>query len=447
MSKPRIFETGISSQYVKHWGVIEALREVLQNWYDVQSEFGCGGSQAWTDGKATLVDFGPGLEPRHLALGISEKGAGSIGQFGEGLKLAMLVLVREGREVTVLSNGRKIRPVLYDSLNYETEILAFEVSRALPRKGTVILVECEEDELRQGNEFFEAYLERQPDFEWLEEGKISLYQGHGGLIFVNGSVICYRENAHYNYHIRTTSPDLVNRDRSAVDVSKIRLAVGSLFDTLEKIEVISKILKAVTDLASFETNVTSYPVHDRYGTWKVAWLKTFGKLARVATGTKYDNLAGYYGYKVVDLGYYWNSFAERQLGVDNIEVALQKAFQEKQVVPLNELTAVEGRNLNIAVDLVGAAFDIVYEDEQIQVAEKLFTKDSKAEADGCYEPKTRKIWLVREVLSDLYEAVRTLAHETAHITSGAADLSGQFEWELTKILGKVLVDSWEVESD
>jgi len=112
---------GITRQYVKTrgWGVWQAFREVVQNaldemqyvlntWPDAYPCFSMG-----TD--SVVSDMGRGLSIRHLLVGTSEKPEWSRGKFGEGLKLALMVLQNLGVPVYIRSGSaetgsREIKP-------------------------------------------------------------------------------------------------------------------------------------------------------------------------------------------------------------------------------------------------------------------------------------------------------------------------------------------------
>ena len=57
------------------------------------------------------------------------------------------------------------------------------------------------------------------------------------------------------------------------------------------------------------------------------------------------------------------------------------------------------------------------------------------EADGIWEAGARRIIIKRAKLKDLRGYAATLLHESAHATSGASDISEEFESELTELLG------------
>lgn len=85
-------DLGISKQYVSSWSVEDAIRELTQNCID-------GGDHKITyeNDSLTLINHNKSLSMEALALGYSNKinDPKQIGQFGEGLKLAALVLTRE----------------------------------------------------------------------------------------------------------------------------------------------------------------------------------------------------------------------------------------------------------------------------------------------------------------------------------------------------------------
>ncbi|TMM27587.1 MAG: hypothetical protein E6F99_30910, partial [Actinobacteria bacterium] len=80
----------ISPDYVKSWTPVRALCELIANALDEDRD----ATVAWADGALTIADDGPGIPEEGLILGYSTKTGQQIGQFGEGKKLACLVLAR-----------------------------------------------------------------------------------------------------------------------------------------------------------------------------------------------------------------------------------------------------------------------------------------------------------------------------------------------------------------
>jgi hypothetical protein len=59
------------------------------------------------------------------------------------------------------------------------------------------------------------------------------------------------------------------------------------------------------------------------------------------------------------------------------------------------------------------------------------------EAVGVWEGSTGRIIIKRDQLRNLRDYAGTLLHETAHATSGASDISEEFETTLTQLLGTI----------
>jgi hypothetical protein len=112
---------GITRQYVKTrgWGVWQAFREIVQNALDEMQYVWNIWPDAYPcfniDTNSVVSDLGRGLAVRHLLVGTSEKPEWSRGRFGEGLKLALMVLINLGVPVYIRSGSaetgsREIRP-------------------------------------------------------------------------------------------------------------------------------------------------------------------------------------------------------------------------------------------------------------------------------------------------------------------------------------------------
>lgn len=117
----RIYELPLSKDYVRHWGVREAVRELIQNAIDSPAEFEY---TLFADG-LSLRSRGVTLDRATLVLGVTSKADDdrAIGSFGEGYKIALLVLAR-CQKVTAVVNGDVVwQPEFRHSQNFGTELL------------------------------------------------------------------------------------------------------------------------------------------------------------------------------------------------------------------------------------------------------------------------------------------------------------------------------------
>lgn len=123
----KVYELPLARDYVSRWGVVEAARELLQNAIDSPAPFEVQQSGSIL----SVTSRGSRLEPSTLVLGRTSKADddNAIGQFGEGYKLALLVLAREGLNVQVLSGRTVWRPEFRVSSQFGIETLHIVESR------------------------------------------------------------------------------------------------------------------------------------------------------------------------------------------------------------------------------------------------------------------------------------------------------------------------------
>ena len=99
MIKNISYELPISPNYVINWGVKEAIRELLQNAID-EDKVGHSKEIEYDQNSQILKikNIDSCLHSSSLVLGCSHKQdvEGLVGKFGEGYKLALVVLLREG---------------------------------------------------------------------------------------------------------------------------------------------------------------------------------------------------------------------------------------------------------------------------------------------------------------------------------------------------------------
>ena len=101
----KIYELPISKDYVRHWGMNEGIREIIQNALDSESPF----EWEFKDETLLIKSRHANLKPSTLLLGVTSKEGNkdAIGSFGEGYKIAMLVLIRCGYNVHIY-NGEVV---------------------------------------------------------------------------------------------------------------------------------------------------------------------------------------------------------------------------------------------------------------------------------------------------------------------------------------------------
>lgn len=134
------YELPINPDYVKSWTVIDAVREIFQNALDQQTTVE-DNEMFWEiqpikdDGSRTLIvaNKRSKLDKSSMLLGSTTKANDdkTIGQFGEGYKLACLVLARQCCDVTIHNYGAKEvwTPKIIDSRRFNSKLLVIDVHK------------------------------------------------------------------------------------------------------------------------------------------------------------------------------------------------------------------------------------------------------------------------------------------------------------------------------
>lgn len=123
-------ELTIDSSYCPSWGLWEGVREFVQNWMDARDaavdKTGHVIAHLTRDGGIlSLANPGATLNVSQLALvgSSTKRGKNERGQFGEGLKIGMLALVRMGHHVVFYSGDTEYYATLEPSQQFEGMVL------------------------------------------------------------------------------------------------------------------------------------------------------------------------------------------------------------------------------------------------------------------------------------------------------------------------------------
>jgi len=453
----RTLGTAISPEYVKSWDINMAIREILQNLIDTKREFGVKGFARYNakKGIAEVKDEGPGLQLKHLALGVSEKGADCIGQFGEGLKLALLVFAREGRFIEVRSGNYRLTPVIQTS-EFQTETLFFQIVEDMTLiGGTTIRFECSREELDKAKSLFPTEFRVQGSansLTWVVPNLISL---PGGKVYINGALATELDDMLFSYHISgKAAKSISNRDRTIVSrdelLTIIRKVVSDDYGVREKLP--AKWFNAIFEACDRQTLFPDPNYKPPFETEITFWSNTPGlrkafieRYGKNAVGSDLDSreegLAIRMGYKPIKLpGYNWR-FSLKYSDIPLVsEVIKADNAIHKLVKQVRDLTNSERINLDAAVTAVSNYYceprDLVVVEELTSILSPGASEGSAVEGYCCLQ--TGRIYIARCALEDYERSLRVILHETIHQRTGADDMSIGFQNEYGKIAAMFL---------
>ncbi len=419
------FETGISENNLKHWGELHAVKEFLQNAVYAKTVLGDEITIRYDKeaGKAFISNSPSGFTKGKLLIGESEQAdvAGAPGQYGEGMKVAMAVSRRLGLECTVHTNGFTVKPELEpSSLDPSVKALVFYIEDNNRTIGTSFVVQCSEEILEEAKTYFAVLQGLEPE-RTKEDTILTDFTG----IFANGVRIT-DTSALYGYNF--TNADLINRDRSTVDMNKLKESTRGLLSALEDEEIITEIAKGITeDDSLLESQAGIHYTTTTKGThiWKKVIQKLFGTKIALATGTDTDTKARYKKFRVLtNLPRVWEYFFENSLDI-HFTNELRETTISTNVH--KKATAEENKNLGWAKRLV----KLYYGDYGTVRVSETVTDEHSNPCLGLYDHKTDTTWIKRELLMNKEQLFKTLLHETIHRITGATDNTEAFTrgWE------------------
>jgi len=220
----KTYELPLAKGYVRHWGMAEAVRELLQNALDSESPF----EYEWIDrddaaGSDLLIRSRyTTLDPSSLLLGATTKAerTDTIGSFGEGYKIALLVLARQGYDVTVYNGERIWTPHFRESRQFGAEVLCIsDHPSPQPNEGLTFRVSgLSPDDCAQ---IISTCLPMQPELgETITTTKGRILLGKPGKLYVGGLFVCDTK-MRYGYDVK---PEHLRLERDRQTVSTFDLA-------------------------------------------------------------------------------------------------------------------------------------------------------------------------------------------------------------------------------
>lgn len=242
-------ELSISPDYVGDWNLTAAVREIYQNALDQETLNPENELLFSYDPELRVLQIGnktSSLNPSTLVLGKTTKNKNDalIGQFGEGYKLALVVLLRLGKAVTIYNNPSVWTPSIRHSDTFGTPILNINIVKyrfkELPTHDLIFKIAGvtpeEYEEIKGSNLHLHGEIESVPtDF-----GRILKGEEYKGKIFVHGLFISKIDKAHFVYDFKPGQVT-VGRDRDLVNewdlfyaTSKMWAGIPSEDKTIEK---------------------------------------------------------------------------------------------------------------------------------------------------------------------------------------------------------------------
>jgi hypothetical protein len=417
-----VLEYPLSPKYIPNWTIGEALRELIANAFDIDA----APDIRWENGAAIITDNGPGILRSFWVIG--EGNHGEIGQFGEGLKMAMLVLARDGRSASVTTAGYSVTPGLSYSETYGSKVLTLTSEPNVRDRGTVVRVVCTKAEFKSAHDRFLKLRPRR-----MAHKELGMLKD-GGQLYING-VYASKLPAFWGYNI--TDKTMANRDRTVLDMGGVKRHITTM---LLKVDSTAMITALLNDLIVHRETRGELAEHNVYGrpeypkVWKAAFRKVFGLKACLSGGLQADNYMLDLGYTVIGSGTlgYSLAYCFSSSGVETSDDLISTMNKDlKFDVIDDQLTPEEMDRLDLAIST--AKHHTPRSDVQETHVVAAFPKFLEVGCNGVYYKKVA--YISREVLNGEWETLLgVMIHERIH-GEGYDDVSRDFENRMTELIG------------
>lgn len=446
----KIRNLNLALTYVSEWGLWEAIRELYSNAIDA------GGWYNVTDGDGNLHIHNLGVMPLNsLIMGVSQKPntVNPIGQYGEGMKLAMLVLHRMGYPVIICSGNNVIRPVtLVESLEGELTpagnglwlsndfvgVLGVEITSGPYRDDTVVCIQNWD-----GNpDFVDRFIA-------LEDDRISYRDDLGRAILsqVNPDIFVkgvWTEKAQLNGKQLAFGYNFVdvkmNRDRSTIESSSLHREIARIWANVSDPDLWELFFIACRD-GFKESEVQLGWEVSNLSENKQAFLEGYRRVfgdSIVRNGYSSDVTAvENRGYKTVHIGYSVDAALEA-MGIKTVEDVTSSMIEEfRTPISKRKLNAHHKSNMTRLEKLLSKYMAIHCAGDEPITIEAYHFENSDVRGDALVEQ--RVIRINAGALNNLEECYGILIEEMAHIIDDTEDFTRKHQNSMLKIAGRLLI--------
>jgi hypothetical protein len=404
-----------------------AAREFFANALDTGDEL----RKEWVDGFGFIQNYATSFGMENLLLGESENrdNSSAIGQFGEGLKIGALVLARNGRKIEVMSGAKRfiftVEPMPGFDTDVQTLVVTIEDNDMV--NGTMVKWECPLDEFNESRGMFLSLQPVGPSVIYeSEKGKIL---DESGSVYICGVRVQTGLSFLYGYDLEEKS--LLNRDRTILDMYKVKAKIASLLEGCDETEVVEKLisnqLKRGDTIDFDELAFNLWPNSNAREVWTETLGRLYGDKVCLTSGVaSADARAEYLGYRVIPMGNFTSGMQHCLSIKKSTEIKLEKVTKFVKKLPSTE-QRIWRRSLKAFRTYAGCVMPVSFE-----VSEEL-----DDDVLGSIQPTDGgSIIVVNKNQLKLGFAVvfSILCHEGAHLTSGASDCSAAFEAALDRII-------------
>lgn len=434
------FDVNLTLQYENdRWDEWHIIREFISNALDAVDGQSDSFSLSDEDGYLHIHDHGCGYPINYAKrIGASSKKneEQSIGQFGEGTKMAILTCLRKGISVRLASQDWLIIPKSMPIEN-DMDVLVFDIYKSDESiQGSLVSIEATpeiKEILKDKGQYFLQFSTLSSLYGSLNQG---IFPSSGNAKLYNKGVYIKDIDALFTYGV---SINQLNRDRDLIDDDTLSHKIRDILNKVDNPIVIqryfeesNRIANGVVSSKYKEFNYTLYPDWEVRQTWVNTFYSIYGSKAIISTSDLASREAQCLGHSPVRLDYYGRTLADF-IGIPKDVDVISDDYEFRWT---DSLTEHEEKRLAFFRQVT----DLLALDSPETV--KVFDSYAKSEnVVGLYNSDSDEIYLKRERLSgNLEEALETFIHELNHKSTRADDSDRKFADGLSSLSAKLVLE-------
>lgn len=418
-------ELTIKTDYLPSWGVWQGIRELVQNGRDAETMLGAALTVDHSGESLRITNDGCVLPHEALLLGYTTKANrdDAIGQWGEGLKLGILALVRAGIVVKIRSGSEVWTPTIQRSEKFKADVLTFDIQGGRkPENRVRVEIQGITKEMWADARWKFRFIGDNTDPEneiHTSAGTLLRGEKMKGHVFVKGMYVHTDAKLAYGYDIANAALD---RDRRMVDTYDFRWRARDILN--------EAVTKMPSELPAF-INALEQQTPDMLG-----FDALYGSASPALAEVVAEDFVSKHGEKAVPVRTLGESKELDHLGRKGVVVSdalgavlrgvlpsateVEQALKKEAVKTYGwtELSPEEQAHLTEAVELVNTGAERVSLDHVNVVDFRSPT------LKGLFEKETtgrETISLSKAILSDRDMTLLVLVHETAHKAGSDGD--------------------------
>jgi hypothetical protein len=212
-------ELTISPNYQRNWNLWHGIRELVANGYDAEVEHNAPCVVTWHNNTLRIENEGVTLPRETLLMGHSSKmdRGDTVGQFGEGLKIGILALIRLGVEVKIRTGSEVWVPAIARSEKFNSDVMVFDIQGNRKPENRVRVEISGIDKPNYDlicSRFLRLSKIADEKVISTHYGDLLLGEENRGKIYVKGVYIKTMTEAQYGYNFKSAT---LNRDRDLIE--------------------------------------------------------------------------------------------------------------------------------------------------------------------------------------------------------------------------------------